>query len=91
MKCAEPARFSSARRGATAPSPLACAAHARNNEQLQQDGAQTKVLQRIVLGDLRRHAVFFSTALPEHAIAPLCNRYGGASDSFATTSTTRCA
>ena len=57
-------------------------AQAKNNEQLPQDGAETKSLQRIVLGGLNRHAVFFSAALPKHVFPPLFNRYGGASNSF---------
>ena len=57
-------------------------AQAKNNEQLPQDGAETKALQRIVLGGLNRHAVFFSAALPRRVFPPLFNRYGGASNSF---------
>ena len=57
-------------------------AQAKNNEQLPQDGADTKALQRIVLGGLNRHAVFFSAALPKRVFPPLFNRYGGASNSF---------
>ena len=57
-------------------------AQAKNNEQLPQDGAETKALQRIVLGGLNRHAVFFSAALPKRVFPPLFNRYGGASNSF---------
>lgn len=55
---------------------------AKNNEQLPQDGAETKALQRLVLGGLNRHAVFFSAALPKRVFPPLFNRYGGASNSF---------
>ena len=57
-------------------------AQAKNNEQLPQDGAETKALQRIVLGGLNRHATFFSAALPKRVFPPLFNRYGGASNSF---------
>ena len=57
-------------------------AQAKNNEQLPQDGPETKALQRIVLGGLNRHAVFFSAALPKRVFPPLFNRYGGASNSF---------
>jgi len=57
-------------------------AQAKNNEQLPQDGAEAKALQRIVLGGLNRHAVFFSAALPKRVFPPLFNRYGGASNSF---------
>ena len=57
-------------------------AQAKNNEQLPQDGADAKALQRIVLGGLNRHAVFFSAALPKRVFPPLFNRYGGASNSF---------
>jgi len=57
-------------------------AQMKNNEQLPQDGAETKALQRIVLGGLNRHATFFSAALPKRVFPPLFNRYGGASNSF---------
>jgi PKHD-type hydroxylase len=57
-------------------------AQMKNNEQLPQDGADTKALQQIVLGGLNRHAVFFSAALPKRVFPPLFNRYGGASNSF---------
>lgn len=57
-------------------------AQTKNNEQLPQDGAETKALQRIVLGGLNRHATFFSAALPRRVFPPLFNRYGGASNSF---------
>ena len=59
-------------------------AQMKNNEQLPQDGADTKALQQIVLGGLNRHAVFFSAALPKRVFPPLFNRYGGASNSFGT-------
>lgn len=55
---------------------------AKNNEQLPQDGAETKALQRIVLGALNRHAVFFSASLPKRIFPPLFNRYGGESNAF---------
>jgi PKHD-type hydroxylase len=57
-------------------------AQMKNNEQLPQDGADTQALQRIVLGGLNRHALFFSAALPKRVFPPLFNRYGGASNSF---------
>ena len=57
-------------------------AQMKNNEQLPQDGAETQALQRLVLGGLNRHAVFFSAALPKRVFPPLFNRYGGASNSF---------
>ncbi|HEY4068863.1 MAG TPA: Fe2+-dependent dioxygenase [Burkholderiaceae bacterium] len=57
-------------------------AQVKNNEQLPQDGAETAALQRIVLGGLNRHAVFFSAALPKKVFPPLFNRYGGASNAF---------
>ena len=55
---------------------------AKNNEQLPQDGAEAKALQRIVLGGLNRHATLFSTALPKRVFPPLFNRYGGAANAF---------
>ena len=57
-------------------------AQMKNNEQLPQDGADTQALQRIVLGGLNRHAVFFSAALPKRVFPPLFNRYGGAANAF---------
>ncbi len=57
-------------------------AQAKNNEQLSQDGTETKALQRIVLGGLNRHALFFSAALPKRVFPPLFNRYGGAQNAF---------
>ena len=57
-------------------------AQVKNNEQLPQDGADTKLLQEIVLAGLNRHAVFFSAALPRRVYPPLFNRYGGTANSF---------
>ena len=57
-------------------------AQVKNNEQLQQDSAETKALQKIVLGGLNRHATFFSAALPRRVYPPFFNRYGGASNTF---------
>ena len=57
-------------------------AQAKNNEQLPQDAPETKALQRIVLGALNRHALFFSAALPRRVFPPLFNRYGGAANAF---------
>jgi PKHD-type hydroxylase len=57
-------------------------AQAKNNEQLPQDGADTRALQEIVLRGLNRHAIFFSAALPKRVFPPLFNRYGGAANAF---------
>jgi PKHD-type hydroxylase len=57
-------------------------AQAKNNEQLPQDGADSKALQQIVLGGLNRHLIFFSAALPKRVFPPLFNRYGGAANAF---------
>ena len=57
-------------------------AQAKNNEQLPQDGADTQALQRLVLGGLNRHAVFFSAALPKRVFPPLFNRYSGGANAF---------
>jgi len=57
-------------------------AQAKNNQQLPQDAAETKALQRIVLGALNRHALFFSAALPKRVFPPLFNRYGGDANAF---------
>lgn len=57
-------------------------AQAKNNEQLPQDGPETRALQQIVLGGLNRHATFFSAALPKRVFPPLFNRYGGAANAF---------
>ncbi len=55
---------------------------AKNNEQLPQDGPETRALQEIVLRGLNRHAIFFSAALPKRVFPPLFNRYGGAANAF---------
>lgn len=57
-------------------------AQAKNNQQLPQDGPETRALQQIVLGGLNRHATFFSAALPKRVFPPLFNRYGGAANAF---------
>jgi PKHD-type hydroxylase len=57
-------------------------AQAKHNEQLPQDGADTQALQRLVLGGLNRHAVFFSAALPKRVFPPLFNRYSGSANAF---------
>jgi PKHD-type hydroxylase len=57
-------------------------AQAKNNEQLPQDGEDTRQLQQIVLRGLERHKIFFSAALPKQVFPPLFNRYGGAANSF---------
>jgi len=57
-------------------------AQAKNNEQLPQDGPETRALQQIVLGGLNRHATFFSAALPKRVFPPLFNRYGGDANAF---------
>ena len=57
-------------------------AEAKNNEQLPQNGEDTRVLQDLVLAGLSRHATFFSAALPQRVFPPLFNRYGGATNSF---------
>lgn len=55
---------------------------AKNNQQLPQDGADTRALQETVLRGLNRHAVFFSAALPKRVYPPLFNRYGGVANAF---------
>lgn len=55
---------------------------AKNNQQLPQDGVDTRALQEIVLRGLNRHAVFFSAALPKRVYPPLFNRYGGSANAF---------
>ncbi len=55
---------------------------AKNNEQLPQDGPETRALQEIVLRGLNRHATFFSAALPKRVFPPLFNRYGGTTNAF---------
>ncbi|MEO8151568.1 MAG: Fe2+-dependent dioxygenase [Rhizobacter sp.] len=57
-------------------------AQAKNNQQLPQDGAETRALQEIVLRGLNRHAIFFSAALPKRIFPPLFNRYGGSANAF---------
>jgi PKHD-type hydroxylase len=57
-------------------------AEAKNNEQLPQDCAETRALQKVVLAALNRHALFFSATLPKRVFPPLFNRYGGAANAF---------
>ncbi len=57
-------------------------AQAKNNEQLPQNGKDTRALQDLVLGGLGKHATFFSAALPRVVFPPLFNRYGGTTNSF---------
>ncbi len=57
-------------------------AEAKNNEQLPQQGADTRALQEIVLGGLGKHGTFFSAALPKRVFPPLFNRYGGVANAF---------
>ena len=55
---------------------------AKHNEQLPQQGQDTRALQDLVLAGLGRHATFFSAALPKRVFPPLFNRYGGDANSF---------
>ena len=55
---------------------------AKNNQQLPQQGRDTRTLQDFVLAGLGRHATFFSAALPKRVFPPLFNRYGGAANAF---------
>jgi PKHD-type hydroxylase len=57
-------------------------AKAKNNEQLPQQGEDTRILQDLVLAALGRHGTFFSAALPKRVFPPLFNRYGGDANSF---------
>jgi PKHD-type hydroxylase len=57
-------------------------AHAKNNEQLPEECAESQSVQAMVLRGLQRHQTFFSAALPKHISPPLFNRYGGAANSF---------
>ena len=57
-------------------------AQATNNQQLPQDGTETRALQQIVLAGLNRHALFFSAALPKRVFPPLFNRYAGTANTF---------
>jgi PKHD-type hydroxylase len=57
-------------------------AEAKNNEQLPQQGEETRLLQELVLAALGRHGTFFSAALPKRVFPPLFNRYGGTANSF---------
>ena len=47
----------------------------KNNEQLSQSSPQAQQLQSIILGALKRDALFFSAALPRKIFNPLFNRY----------------
>lgn len=54
----------------------------KNNEQLSQNSPQSQQLQAIVLGALKRDALFFSAALPRKIFNPLFNRYSGESNHY---------
>jgi PKHD-type hydroxylase len=58
------------------------AAQVKNNLQLPEACEESQALQDLVLYGLKRHALFFSAALPKHISPPLFNRYGGAANSF---------
>jgi PKHD-type hydroxylase len=49
---------------------------AKYNEQLPEDGAETRELGERVLQALARSPLFFSAALPKQVFPPLFNRYG---------------
>ena len=55
---------------------------AKNNQQLPQQGEETRALQEIVLSGLGRNATFFSAALPKIVFPPLFNRYAGEANAF---------
>jgi PKHD-type hydroxylase len=57
-------------------------AQVKNNEQLPQDGALTRQLQKLVMTALNRHHTFFAAALPKRVLPPMFNRYAGASNAF---------
>lgn len=54
----------------------------KNNEQLAQDSENSRTLQALILGALRRDPLFFSAALPRKIFNPLFNRYGGGSNFY---------
>ncbi len=58
------------------------AATVKNNSQLLQSSAQAQQLQALILGALKRDALFFSAALPRKIFNPLFNRYGGDANHF---------
>lgn len=58
------------------------AVHVKNNAQLSQDSAQAQQLQVLVLGALKRDALFFSAALPRKIFNPLFNRYSGETNHY---------
>lgn len=58
------------------------AAQAKNNLQLPESCEESQALQELVLHGLKRHALFFSAALPRHISPPMFNCYGGDTNSF---------
>lgn len=54
----------------------------KNNEQLSQSSPQAQQLQSIILGALKRDALFFSAALPRKIFNPLFNRYSGENNHY---------
>lgn len=58
------------------------AARVKNNLQLAESAKESQPLQDLILYGLKRHALFFSAALPKHISPPLFNRYEGAANHF---------
>lgn len=58
------------------------AAQVKNNEQLPPTGDTALALQRLVLGALERHPLFFSAALPKKIFPPMFNRYAGSANAY---------
>lgn len=58
------------------------AAQAKNNEQLPEDALHLPALRQIVLGALKRSAMFFTAALPLKVLPPFFNRYSGRANSY---------
>lgn len=58
------------------------AAHVKNNEQLDPESEASKLVSDLVLYALNRHQDFFSAALPKKISPPLCNRYGGSTNTY---------
>ncbi|MEP7156020.1 MAG: Fe2+-dependent dioxygenase [Betaproteobacteria bacterium] len=58
------------------------AAVVKNNEQLNPESEASRLVSELVLYALNRHPDFFSAALPKKISPPLCNRYGGSTNTY---------
>ena len=58
------------------------AAEAKRNTQLAEDEPMLPALRQLVLGALKRNALFFAAALPARILPPFFNRYAGSDNHY---------